>query len=94
VELFHVIGAADADIARPVQAEALLYGLLGGAIGAAAALVTVTAVGTALEPAAWGAAGFADWRLWGVAITATLSVGLAAAGGARLAVLRQLSRMP
>ncbi|MBV9153118.1 MAG: hypothetical protein JO213_14895 [Alphaproteobacteria bacterium] len=94
VELFHVIGAADADIARPAQAEALGYGLLGGAIGAAAGLVTVIAIGAALQPAAWRAAGFADWRLWGVAIAATLGAGLAAAAGARSAVLRQLARMP
>ncbi|MBV8494658.1 MAG: hypothetical protein JO162_14410 [Alphaproteobacteria bacterium] len=94
VELFHVIGAADADMARPAQAEALGYGLLGGAIGAAAGLVTVIAIGAALQPAAWRAAGFADWRLWGVAIAATLGAGLAAAAGARSAVLRQLARMP
>jgi hypothetical protein len=40
------------------------------------------------------ASGFADWRLWGVAIAVALAAGLIATGAARIAVLRQLARMP
>jgi ABC-type antimicrobial peptide transport system permease subunit len=78
----------------PVQTAALLYGLLGGAIGALLGLVIVTAIGGAISPMASGEVAFADWRLWGIAIGVTLAVGVAAMGGARLAVLQQLALMP
>ena len=93
-ELFHLIGAADGDLARPIQADALIQGLLGGAIGAVLAVVALTAVGGAIAPVRLSASGFADWRLWGVAIAVALAAGLIATGGARIAVLRQLARMP
>ena len=41
VELFHLLGADDGDIAWPFALRALRLGLLGGAIGAGAALLTV-----------------------------------------------------
>ena len=92
VELLHLIGADDADIARPVQRDALRNGLLGGGVGAAAALLTWLVIGhlarfeVAPSPA--------DWRLWGVALAVTVLAGLGAMSAARFAVLRRLTRMP
>jgi cell division transport system permease protein len=94
IELLHLIGGEDADVARLFQADALRLGLLGGATGAAAALVTVIAVGSALPLHVTGAGGFADWRLWAVAIIAALAAGLVAMAAARITALRQLSLMP
>jgi cell division transport system permease protein len=95
VELLHLIGAEDADIARPFQADALRRGLLGGAIGAATALVTVLAAVSAMPlHAMTGAGGFADWRLWAVAIIVALVTGLIAMVAARLTALRRLALMP
>jgi len=95
IELLHLIGAEDADVARPFQADALRLGLLGGATGAAAALVTVIAVGSAVPlHVMTGAGGFADWRLWAVAIVAALATGLVAMAAARTTALRRLSLMP
>ena len=95
LELLHLIGGEDADVARLFQADALRLGLLGGATGAAAALVTVIAVGSAVPlHVMTGASGFADWRLWAAAIVAALSTGLVAMAAARIAALRRLSLMP
>jgi cell division transport system permease protein len=95
VELLHLIGAADADLARLFQANALRLGLLGGATGAAAAFITVIAVISAVPlHAMTGANGFADWRLWAVAIVAALATGLVAMAAARITALRRLSLMP
>jgi cell division transport system permease protein len=95
IELLHLIGAEDADVARLFQADALRLGLLGGATGAAAALVTVIAVGSAVPlHMMTGASGFADWRLWAVAIIAALAAGLVAMAGARITALRRLALMP
>jgi cell division transport system permease protein len=92
IELLHLIGAEDADVARLFQADALRLGLLGGATGAAAALVTVIAVVSLVPLRAM--TGFADWRLWAVAIIAALAAGLVAMAAARITALRQLSLMP
>jgi cell division transport system permease protein len=92
LELLHLIGADDADIARPVQRDALRNGLLGGGIGAAAALLTSLVIGH-LAPFE-AAPSAADWRLWGVALAVTAVAGLGAMSAARLAVLRRLTRMP
>ena len=95
VELLHLIGAEDADVARLFQADTLRLGLLGGAIGAAAALVTLIAAVSAVPlHAMTGANGFADWRLWAVAIVAALATGLVAMAAARITALRRLSLMP
>src|SRR5204863_8049903 len=77
LELLHLIGAADTDVARPFQADALRRGALGGAIGAAAALVTLIAVVNILPPtAAPAAVAITDWQLWAVAIGVALIAGL------------------
>ena len=95
IELLHLIGAVDTDIARPVQADALRGGVFGGAIGAAAALVTLIGVVKILPPTAVPAAvGITDWRLWAVAIGVALIAGLIAMGVARLTALRRLALMP
>ena len=92
VELLHLIGAADADLAWPVQLAALRQGLVGGAIGAVAALLTVLVIGRLMPLDA--AASASDWRLWGVALAVIVVTGAGAMSAARLAVLRQLARMP
>ena len=95
IELLHLIGAADADVVRPFQATALRHGLLGGVIGAAAALASLITV-VSMTPLHGIAAisGFTDWRLWGVAIAVTLASGLGAVSAARITALRRLALMP
>jgi cell division transport system permease protein len=92
VELLHLIGAADADLAWPVQLAALRQSLVGGAIGAVAALLTVLVIGHLMPLDATPSVG--DWRLWGVALAVIVVTGAGAMSAARLAVLRQLARMP
>jgi cell division transport system permease protein len=95
IELLHLIGAADGDVARPFQADALRRGLLGGAIGAAAALVTWLVVGGVVPAHAMPAVvASSDWRLWGVTIAVALVAGLVAMAAARITALRRLSLMP
>jgi cell division transport system permease protein len=97
IELFHLLGADDGDIAWPFAIRALRLGLLGGAIGAAAAVLTVLllrpAGGLVQLPAPTAATGLSDWRLWAIAIGATLIAGLVSLAGARLTVLRRLGRL-
>ena len=92
VELLHLIGAGDADLAWPVQLAVLRQGLVGGAIGAAAALLTLFVIGRLIPLDASASA--ADWRLWGIALAVIAVAGFSAMSAARLAVLRQLARMP
>jgi cell division transport system permease protein len=95
IELLHLIGAADADVARPFQADALRRGALGGAIGAAAALVTLLAVVNILPPMAVPTAvAITDWRLWAVAIGVALIAGLVVTVVARITASRRLALMP
>jgi len=97
IELFHLLGADDGDIAWPFALRALRLGLLGGAIGAGAALLTVLFLhraGALVQlPAPTGAGGLADWRLWAIAIGAGLMAGIAALLGAQLTALRRLNRL-
>lgn len=97
VELFHLLGADDSDIAWPFALRALWLGLLGGAIGAGAALLTVLflrqAGGLVQLPAPTAASGLADWRLWAIAIGAALIAGLLALAGAQLTALRRVGRL-
>src|SRR5204863_388767 len=76
VELLHLIGAGDADLAWPVQLAALRQGLVGGAIGAAAALLTLFVIGPLVPLDALPSA--ADWRLWGVALAVIAVAGFGA----------------
>ena len=98
IELLHLLGAQDAYIARQFQVHALSLGLRGGMIGAAAAVVTVVILGPAAHmlalPVPIGAYSILDWRVWLLLIAACLAAGGVAMVTARLAVLRQLARMP
>ena len=93
----HLLGAADADIAGQFAIRSLALGLTGGAIGAAAALLTVVALGGAggvvQLPAPIGETGIADWRVWAVLIGGAAAAGLIAMASAQVAVLRWLARM-
>jgi cell division transport system permease protein len=102
VELLHLIGADDRQIARPYAARSLVYGLIGSGIAAAATHATVAALGSALggtSPLIRLAAptqgiGLGDWRLWLVLAATTLVAGILAAASARATVRRHLARLP
>jgi cell division transport system permease protein len=98
VELLQLLGAVDADIARPFQTRVLWLGLLGGAGGALAAVLTLVAVGGAGRALPLGSplstGGIADWRIWAILLGATITAGLVAMAAARITVLRRLARMP
>jgi cell division transport system permease protein len=94
VELVHLLGAADASIARRFATRCFALGVLGGAIGAAAALLAVALLGGAGIVATPIAARIADWRVWGVLTASMLAAGLIAAASAHLAVRHWLLRMP
>ena len=102
IELLHLLGAEDRQIARPYAARGLVCGLLGGGIAAAAVVATVAALDSAL-----GGAGrpirlaapaetidLGDWRLWVVLAVMTAVAGISSAAGARATVLRRLARLP
>ncbi|MGE0259930.1 MAG: cell division protein FtsX [Alphaproteobacteria bacterium] len=98
VELLHLLGADDGQIARPYAARSLVYGLIGGIIAAAAISATVAALGGAgrlirlAAPA--DAIGLADWRLWLVLAVVTALAGILAAASARATVRWRLARLP
>jgi len=98
VELLHLLGATNADIARPFEIRALSLGLLGGATGALAAALTLLALGSAGPAFSWpaplGIAGMDDWRIWAILLGSTLIVGVVATGAARATVLRRLAHLP
>jgi len=100
IEVVHLLGAPDIDVARQIAMRYLQLGLSGGAIGAAAATLTVVAVGNPgaflLVPtnAASAATGLADWRFWAVLTGVALTAGLIAMASAAVTVLRWLARMP
>jgi cell division transport system permease protein len=98
VELLHLLGAADADIVGGFAASSVRMGLVGGAIGAAAALATIAALngtGSIVElPVVVAVKGAADWRVWAILAVLTAAAGLLAMAGARIAVRRQLTALP
>jgi cell division transport system permease protein len=98
VEVLHLLGAADAEIARQFATRCLQLGLLGGAIGAAAMLLTVFALGGAGSvlqlPTPSTVKGIADWRFWLVLTAVVVTAGLIAMASAWLTVRRWLARMP
>jgi cell division transport system permease protein len=103
IELLHLLGAADAAIARGFAIRALRLGLLGGVIGAVAALLTIVALSGAgsvvqlpAPPDANGVAaiGLADWRVWGILIGVAFASGLITMASAWVAVMRRLALMP
>jgi cell division transport system permease protein len=104
VELLHVLGAADTDIAREFAIRSLRLGLMGSLIGAALLLFTIlvlSGAGAIVQlPAASGAAagvaasGIADWRAWAVLAGVASAAGLIAMASAWVAVMRRLADMP
>jgi cell division transport system permease protein len=101
--LLHVLGAADSAIARRFAVRSLWLGLVGGVIGAVAALLTIVALGGAdavvqlpapLSANGVAASGIGDWRLWAVLGGAALAAGLLAMASAWATVRRRLAGMP
>ena len=97
-ELLHLLGAADFDIAGGLAVRSLGRGLLGGVIGAIAALLTILALGGAGSvvqlPAPIAVSGAADWRVWGILSAFVPAAGLIAMASAWVAVRRRLAAMP
>ena len=98
IELLHLLGADDRQIARPFATRALAYGLIGGGIATAAIAATVPLLG-GTGPLIRLAAptegiGLGDWRLWLVLAVMTVVVGIFAAASARATVRRRLARLP
>jgi cell division transport system permease protein len=106
--LLHVLGAADSAIARRFAVRSLWLGLVGGVIGAVAALLTIVALGGAdavvqlpaplsangVAASGIAASGIGDWRLWAVLGGAALAAGLLAMASAWATVRRRLAGMP
>jgi cell division transport system permease protein len=97
-QLLHVLGATDADIARGFAIRSLRLGLVGGVIGAVAALFTILALrgaGSIVQlPAPGEVNGVEDWRIWAVLSGAVPAAGLIAMTSAWAAVRRRLHLMP
>lgn len=98
IELLHLLGAANLDIARPLALRSLRHAALGGAMGAAAALLAVAALRGASDAirvaAPTAAIDHADWRMWLIAAAATLGIAAIAATTTLASVLRRLAGMP
>ena len=98
IKLLHVLGAADSDIARGCAVRSLRLGLLGGVIGAVAALITILALngaGAILQlPAPIAINGLGDWRVWGILTGVVPVAGLIAMASAWAAVRHRLAGMP
>ena len=102
VELLHLLGADERQIARPHVARSLAYGLIGGGIAAAAIVSTIAALGGTIGGAgspirlaapATGV-GLGDWPLWAVLAIVTAAAGGLAAASARATVRRRLAHLP
>jgi cell division transport system permease protein len=98
VELLHLVGADERQIALPYAARSLVYGLIGGSIAAAAILATVAALdgaGQLIRLAAPSPGiGPDNWRLWIVLAVMTVVAGILAAASARATVRWRLARLP
>jgi cell division transport system permease protein len=98
IELLHLLGAADQDIAGRFQLHAGWLGLHGGAIGAVAAAVTAFLLGSAAKalqlPMRIAPHGIADVRLWLLLVLLPPAAAGVAAVTARVTVLRSLARPP
>jgi cell division transport system permease protein len=96
IELLHLLGATDHDIALPLALRAARQGLLGGAIGSAAMVPTIAVLGgggVIALPAPIAAIGVADWRLWAILIGIALAALLIATASALATVRRRLARL-
>lgn len=98
VELLHLLGAADAEIAGGLATRSLRLGVLGGAVGAVVALFTILALSDAVSivqlPAPIAVNAAADWRVWGILTAIVPAAGLIAMASAWVAVRRRLAAMP
>ena len=90
--------AADAAIARRLAVRYLGLGLLGGAVGILAAVLTMALLGDigglVQLPAPAANAGSADWRFWAVLLGAAIATALVAMASAELVARRWLARLP
>lgn len=100
IELLHLLGAGDRDIVRPFVLRALRLGLTGGAIGAAAAVLTLAAFERAAAAVASGqptppvGVAVADWRIWASLTAVALAAGLIAAVSTQASLRRRLTALP
>jgi cell division transport system permease protein len=98
IELLHRLGADDTYIAGQLQTSAVQAALLGACGGAAAAGLSILAIGGAGQafqlPIPAGTGGLADWRAWAILAGAVILIGVTAMLTARLVVLRRLARLP
>lgn len=97
IELLLLCGAADGAITGQVMRRWLELGALGGLVGAAAALLSVLAlgdVGAVVRLPAAATALLSDWRLWALAGGSVPAAGLIAMAGARVALRHRLARLP
>jgi len=98
VELLHLLGAGDGDIAGAFAVRSVRLGLSGGGVGAVAALLTILALsgaGSIVQlPAPIASTGAADWRVWGLLAAIVPAAGLIAMASAWVAVRRPLAAMP
>lgn len=98
IELLHLLGASDAAIAGRFAARYLGVGLLGGVVGALAAILTIAVFGrgggVVQLPAPAAANGIADWRFWAALLAAAAAAGVIAMASAQLTVRRWLACMP
>lgn len=96
IEILHLMGAADAYIARQFQRHALVLGLAGGLAGLAAGAAAIAAAGAIAGDA--GESLLPDFRLSAPQIAAVASIPALAAAiaatAARRTVLRVLERLP
>ncbi|HEX3953950.1 MAG TPA: hypothetical protein VHW90_10285 [Stellaceae bacterium] len=97
VELLHLLGTDDAAIARYFALRSLSFGLLGGAVGSATAVLTVLALGGAdalVQLAGPVSVGLSDWRLWAVMVGVAIIAGAVAMASAHITTQRRLVRLP
>src|SRR4051794_19559719 len=94
IELLHLVGAHDRQIAHPYAARSLVHALIGGGTATAALLATVAALGGTSQlicPAAPAEGiGLGDWRLWAVLAVTAMAAGILATASARATTRRRL----
>lgn len=95
IEIVHLLGGEDAQIARIFQRSMGLDAIVGGLLGLAAGLIAIVLLGRQL--AALGAglvdSGALDWTDWLVLITIPVAAAVLAMLTARLSVMRALRNM-
>lgn len=90
IELLHMMGAEDADIARLFQYRYLVQGIIGGVVGVGCAFVVIVGLGRlAGALGATGAAGLPPLA-WAALLLLPLAVGVLAMAAARVSVMRAL----